>query len=229
MLLVTSIPAVRTLLEDHGEGFYAVAIGAPPGIHRTRESATRAEGSFTHPIWRHAESFWEALAFMVVKGVNECMPPLLTSAEILDAVDESVDALGDVLNNTLHIEPHSAPSGPPVTVSLGSVSARSELSTASTSSDLTPASSRHATVPSPIIYTHVRNLRGVIESRHYYTPSSGNEAHARPLGLHAARYLGAHGFTVPDIDIIIYIRRRATSGQHFTMRLAREVGDVASH
>ncbi|KIK73537.1 hypothetical protein PAXRUDRAFT_20746 [Paxillus rubicundulus Ve08.2h10] len=28
-------------------------------------------------------SFWEALAFVLVKGVNECMPTLLTSAEIL--------------------------------------------------------------------------------------------------------------------------------------------------
>lgn len=47
-----------------------------------RESASRAEGMFPYPIRRHTKVFWEALAFIVVKGINEQMLLVLTSAEI---------------------------------------------------------------------------------------------------------------------------------------------------
>ncbi|KAI6010572.1 hypothetical protein BKA83DRAFT_4503241 [Pisolithus microcarpus] len=75
-------PAVRSLLQDSTE-FYAVVIGSPPGIHRTAESATRAE------------------AFMIVKGVTQHMPPMVRPAEI--TVGHS---LGSDLTQTLMI-PHS--------------------------------------------------------------------------------------------------------------------------
>ncbi|KAI6016396.1 hypothetical protein BKA83DRAFT_4498027 [Pisolithus microcarpus] len=93
-------PAVRSLLQDSTE-FYAVVIGSPPGIHRTAESATRAEGTFKHCTTRHTTSFWVALAFMIVKGVTQHMPPMVRPAEI--TVGHS---LGSDLTQTLMI-PHS--------------------------------------------------------------------------------------------------------------------------
>ncbi|KAI5987656.1 hypothetical protein EDD15DRAFT_2372016 [Pisolithus albus] len=74
-------PAVRSLLQDSTE-FYAVVIGSPPGIHRTAESATRAEGTFKYCTTRRTTSFWVALAFMIVKGVTQHMPPMVRPAEI---------------------------------------------------------------------------------------------------------------------------------------------------
>ncbi|KAF8833297.1 hypothetical protein BDN67DRAFT_1017724 [Paxillus ammoniavirescens] len=103
-------PLVRTLLEDTtGSGFYAVVIGTPPGVHHTSESAACAEGTFKYPIRRHLHSFWEALAFLLVKGINECMLLLLTSTDILNSLGASIGAvniLGDAFN-TLSIAPHA--------------------------------------------------------------------------------------------------------------------------
>lgn len=94
--------ALHDLFAADSVDFYAVAIGVSPGIHRTRylnttfriltsnlidaarASAQKSRGSFTHYSQTHTRSFWEALAFMIVKGMEERMPPLLTSAELAD-------------------------------------------------------------------------------------------------------------------------------------------------
>ncbi|KAI6140346.1 hypothetical protein BKA82DRAFT_4450763 [Pisolithus tinctorius] len=93
---------MRNLLHDD-EGFHAVVIGAPPGVHRTRESVTRAEGTFKYLKKRHTASFWEALAFVVVKGIEGLMPPLLTSTEMQSP---TVSALSK-LTQTYQYVPHA--------------------------------------------------------------------------------------------------------------------------
>ena len=54
-------------------------------IYYNRESAVKSEGSFTHPHWKHPQSFWEALSFVIVKGIEAHMPPLFTSLEVGDS------------------------------------------------------------------------------------------------------------------------------------------------
>lgn len=92
--------AIHNLFSVDSTDFYSVAIGVSPGIHRTRyvniilrsfisfddsearASALRSQGSYTHYSWRVTRSFWEALAFMIVKGIEEHMPLLLTLTEL---------------------------------------------------------------------------------------------------------------------------------------------------
>ena len=38
-----------------------------------------SKGSFSNPHWIHTNNFWEALAFMIVKGADDRMPPLVSS------------------------------------------------------------------------------------------------------------------------------------------------------
>ncbi|KIJ59848.1 hypothetical protein HYDPIDRAFT_170548 [Hydnomerulius pinastri MD-312] len=254
-------PLVRTLLEDTtGSGFYAVVIGVPPGVHRTSESAACAEGTFKYPIRRHSHSFWEALAFLLVKGINERMPPLLTSTEILNssgASVEAVDVLGDAFH-TLSIAPHTPESTPPPRASSAisrtssaqlraspstpntpsprtqshassstphtpsTPSTPSSISVHSPHSDTLSSSSRARSELSPIVYSHIRNLRGIIASRHYPTSMSQVLTRAQPLGGLAARYLASHGYSLPDVDVIIRTYRHAKTNEQFTMKLARD-------
>ncbi|KAI6157192.1 hypothetical protein BKA82DRAFT_20294 [Pisolithus tinctorius] len=146
ILAAFNIPSVRTLLEDEA-GFYAIVIGSPPGIHRTVESAKRAEGSFKYPICRHTPSFWLALAFVIVKGVPQHMPPL----EIVVEVPESpIDTLGKRLRDSLHISPQT-----PQTAS--AFTSRASSSATSTSSTRLETATSDAE-PSPIIYSHRAHL-----------------------------------------------------------------------
>ncbi|KAI6028168.1 hypothetical protein EDC04DRAFT_2605818 [Pisolithus marmoratus] len=66
---------VRNFFPNSTCDFYAVVIGTPAGIHCTRHGWSRE-------LERHTQSFWEALAFMTVKGQDTHMPPLLTSTEL---------------------------------------------------------------------------------------------------------------------------------------------------
>ncbi|KAI6004459.1 hypothetical protein F5J12DRAFT_837097 [Pisolithus orientalis] len=87
-------PDVRSLLHDN-EGFHAVVVGAPPGVHRTKKSVIRAEGTFRCPKTRYTASFWEALAFIVVKGIEMDMPPLSEPTETHNGVGGGVAAIAD--------------------------------------------------------------------------------------------------------------------------------------
>ncbi|KIJ59846.1 hypothetical protein HYDPIDRAFT_32726 [Hydnomerulius pinastri MD-312] len=224
------------------------------------ESAACAEGTFKYPIRRHSHSFWEALAFLLVKGINERMPPLLTSTEILNssgASVEAVDVLGDAFH-TLSIAPHTPESTPPPRASSAisrtssaqlraspstpntpsprtqshassstphtpsTPSTPSSISVHSPHSDTLSSSSRARSELSPIVYSHIRNLRGIIASRHYPTSMSQVLTRAQPLGGLAARYLASHGYSLPDVDVIIRTYRHAKTNEQFTMKLARD-------
>jgi len=74
---------------------------------------------------------------------------------------------------------------------------------------------------SPIIYSRVRTLQGVIESRHYYSlPSISVYDLAPELGPHAARYLIAHGYTHSAIDTIIQVCANVASAEDFALELS---------
>ena len=77
------------------------------------------------------------------------------------------------------------------------------------------------TEPSPIIYSHIRNLRGIISSHYYPTSTAPVQNLARPLGDLAARYLASHGYGAEVVNPIIEARGRVHSGEQLVTSLAR--------
>ncbi|KAL4077214.1 hypothetical protein V8B97DRAFT_2102577 [Scleroderma yunnanense] len=215
-------------------GFYAVIIGAPPGIHRTAASAARAEGTFK-------------ASFMIVKGIAHHMPPLFTSTETVRSTTQNVvDSLGQQLRSSLNISPLTPqPSSTSMSRTLLLNSPQSTLmSTSRTSLPGTPTSHTSSfsqisaappsttmlartelptsqTEPSPIIYSHVRNLRGIISSHYYPTSTTHIRNLARPLGDLAARYLASHGYNAEVVNLIIEARGRVHSSEQLVTFLAR--------
>ena len=193
------------------------------------ESAKRAEGTFKYPIRRHSPSFWHALAFMIVKGVPEHMPPL----EIIGNVAENTadksggnpdDNLSEHLHRSLRISPRLSE-----TMSTYTSRASSSLSQLSSlPSSISSASTRLETLanevePSPIIYGHVRNLRGILFSNHFPTSTNPIQSLAHPhLGSLASRYLASHGYRAEDVNLIIDAYRRShTNEQYITFLSSR--------
>lgn len=80
--LVTALntsPAIQNLLHDAGQnGFYTVVVGNPAGVHRTEQGAIQAGASFSWPKWKRTDTLCEALAYMVVKGIEAQLPPVVT-------------------------------------------------------------------------------------------------------------------------------------------------------
>lgn len=74
---------------------------------------------------------------------------------------------------------------------------------------------------SPIIYTHVRSLRGITESRYHYSANTATHARALALSRHAARYLTAHGYTHEAVDTIIHARNTTSSDHQFALQLSQ--------
>ncbi|KIK82492.1 hypothetical protein PAXRUDRAFT_35560 [Paxillus rubicundulus Ve08.2h10] len=100
-----SLPEVQTLIQDD-DGFYAVVIGAPPGVHQTLECVMCAEGTFKYHIKMHTTSFLEVLAFLVVKGIDSWMLALLTLTDILGP--DPINELADMVHHSLSIDAHKA-------------------------------------------------------------------------------------------------------------------------
>ena len=117
------------------------------GLTLSSESTARAKGKFSYCIPRQTTSFWVALAFMVVKGIPQNMPPLFTtSSEIgVNVSWSALDSLGEQFNHSLSISPHS-PQRVPMSTADAAVSS-SSLSHTSTLTSLsqmfTPTSSSH--------------------------------------------------------------------------------------
>ncbi|KAI5985869.1 hypothetical protein EDD15DRAFT_2373779 [Pisolithus albus] len=215
---------IRNFFPNGTRDFYAVVIGAPAGIHRTRTGAENSKGSFAYHSYRHTQSFWEALAFMVVKGQEARMPPLLTSTEL---AEESHVSLEEAFDRNLHL----GSSSPTLGTTTPTDSLRSSLSHdrrhddpvsppryAPEADHTNPRASSSAT---PIVYIHVRNLSGVVSSQHHVTrPSLEATAQARRLGEDGARYVLAHGYQPSDIATIVQIYRRNDSKESFALQLA---------
>ncbi|KIM55943.1 hypothetical protein SCLCIDRAFT_1220781 [Scleroderma citrinum Foug A] len=225
-------PAIRTLVSDEAS-FYAVVIGSPPGIHHTVESASHAERGFSSRKRRETLSFWIALAFVIVKGNTQDMPPLFTSTNAnANTTQVTVDTLGEQLSCSLNTSSlHSAStssshtsssrtslSHPSISCS-SSFSQDSEVSWPTSTIPARSDSSTHLAEPSPIIYSHIRNLRGIISSNYYPTSTTSIRKSACLLGDLAACYLTCHGYSVETVDLIIDAHR-CYSSEQFIMFLA---------
>ncbi|KIK23453.1 hypothetical protein PISMIDRAFT_10936 [Pisolithus microcarpus 441] len=127
------------------------------------------------PEQRTRKSFWEALAFMVVKGQETHMPPLLTSTELAEESHGGVTSLEEAFDQNLHL----GSSSPTLGTTTPTSSLCSSLSHDQCHDD--PVSPPHYapeadhTSPSagssatPAVYIHVHNLCGVVLSQHHVT------------------------------------------------------------
>ncbi|KAI6003927.1 hypothetical protein EDD15DRAFT_2457238 [Pisolithus albus] len=192
------------------------------------ESATRAEGTFKYRSTRHTTSFWIALAYMIVKGTAQHMPPTIRPSEVT-----AIDSLGEDLAQSLAITPRS-PQTTPASASRSCTSmpcSRSEPSSKAAQPSpptLTRTYRTQSSMPtrhtemSPIIYNHVRTLRGIIASHYCPTATTDVQDLARPLGNLAALYLASHGYDQEDVGTIIRTHSRARNDEDFVMSLARQ-------
>jgi len=142
------------------------------------------------------------------------MPPLLTAGNLdsnslpsPSCTITSTDTLEDMLHGLNITSPCSRTSSP-------------SLAPASSSTSSPPPSSRRAE-KRPLVYTHVRNLHGIISSNYYRTPTSRVEDLAQSLGALAAQYLASHGYGTSDVTTIVQIYRQARNNDQFILDLAR--------
>ncbi|KIK14793.1 hypothetical protein PISMIDRAFT_17024 [Pisolithus microcarpus 441] len=192
--VLSTSPLIQNLLNDENqEGFYAVVVGCPPGVHRTEQGAIQAGASFSWPKWKRTDTLCDALVYMVVKGNEAQLPPVVIQVPTACPREPDIDDLNDLFESVVHVEP--------------------------------PGPSAHVTNSpgraSPIIYTHVRSLRGIIESRYVYSIDAATHTRALTLGTPAARYLTAHGYMREAIDRIIRARNRASSDHEFALCLSQ--------
>jgi len=124
------------------------------------------------------------------------MPPLLTAGSIdsdplptPSCTTTSTDTLEDTLHGLSIASPYSPTSSPSLAPSSP------------------PASSPHLSTSradvSPLIYTHIRNLCGVLSSNYYWMPTLQVEKLSQPLGALAAQYLASHGYGTSDVMTIL--------------------------
>ncbi|KIM64932.1 hypothetical protein SCLCIDRAFT_113865, partial [Scleroderma citrinum Foug A] len=262
--VLSSSSTVRTLLGDDQSGFYAIVIGSPTGVHRTRESVINSQGNLAWPKWHRFETLHEALAYIIVKGDDERLPPLVTvttDANIPTASPQSLaEVLVQIFHDRLHISSRclaiTSPSRTllddssdatlstceytPCWICVPNLTAALQLQpwyivhapnthtlapiicTRNSSSLINLGSTSSCGDGHPIIYTHERNLLGIILSHHHYVQAPSRNCHqAQILGDHAARYLIAHGYTLPAIDTIIQIWGAVTSAGDFSHRLSQ--------
>ncbi|KAI6098338.1 hypothetical protein EDD16DRAFT_1663650 [Pisolithus croceorrhizus] len=244
---LSTSPATQNLLRNAGQdGFYAVVVGKPAGVHRTKQGAVEAGSSFSWPKWKRTDTLCEALIYLTVKGIEALLPPAVTRVHVAtgsptNTEDADIDEVDRLLQGTLHIElPEPSardrtarPSAATNTLPTPRMTRRSVPSQPSAqppshhgpsvAQQTNPAQSSpqlpsHA---SPIIYIHVRSLRGITESHNHYSVNTATHTHALALGPHAARYLTAHGYTHKAVDIIIHACNSSSSDHQFSLRLSQ--------
>ena len=124
------------------------------------------------------------------------MPTLLTAADISSDSVSSVDELNDVFQTL-------TPSSPSFTL-LSSVASVSPPTSS-------PLSATSWVNTSPLIYTYVRNLCGILSSNYYQMLTSWVENQAQSLSTLAMQYLALHGYGTTDITTIVWINQQACS------------------
>ncbi|KAI6030258.1 hypothetical protein EDC04DRAFT_2605336 [Pisolithus marmoratus] len=217
---------------DHDAHVYA------PGDWLTwfSESAACAEGTFRYQICKETTSFWPALAFMLVKGNTQHMPPMLTYNKISENPSETAaNSLADCFHHSLAVSPPS-----PQTTSMPSHASSStsdstlfHTSSASQGTPIPPSTSHSGTevaAASPIIYSRVHTLCGVVSSNYYPTLTAHVRHLTRPLGELDARYLASHGYGTDDVKHILQAYSHARSNEDLVTFLAgQDQHDLIQH
>ncbi|KAI5985170.1 hypothetical protein EDD15DRAFT_2374433 [Pisolithus albus] len=101
--IISALPAIQNLL-NNTDGFYAVVVRRPPGVHQTEEGAIWVGASFSWPKWKWTDTLCDALAYMVVKGIEAQLPPVVIQVPA-NPCEPNVDELNDLFQNVVHMEP----------------------------------------------------------------------------------------------------------------------------
>jgi len=139
------------------------------------------------------------------------MPPLLDAGNInpnpLPSPSCTITST-DVLEDMLH------------GLSIGSHSSSPSLAPSSLPASSPPPSTSRVDI-SPLVYSHICNLRGILSSNYYRMSTSRVEVLAQPLGALATQYLMSHGYGTSDVTTIVQIHRQARDNDQFVLDLAR--------
>ncbi|KAI6022366.1 hypothetical protein BKA83DRAFT_4493676 [Pisolithus microcarpus] len=229
--IICTSPAIQNLLNDADQdGFYAVVIGNPPGIHWTEEGAIQAAVSFSWLKWKQTDTLCNALAYMVMKGIKAQLPPVIIQVPA-NPHEPDVDELNDLFQNVVHMEP---PPGPGTTCMATAIPGTARPSVPSQPQGhpvhaqpprgCDANSIQQTNLPrhtSQIIYTHIQTLRGIMESHYGYSMNTAVDTYSQVLSSPAALYLAAHGYTHEAIEHIIHMRGSTLSGHDFTLHLSQ--------
>ncbi|KAI6039116.1 hypothetical protein EDC04DRAFT_2603454 [Pisolithus marmoratus] len=107
---LSTSPATQNLLRNAGQdGFYAVVVGNPAGIHHTKQGAIQAGSSFAWPKWKCTNTLCDVLVYMVVKGIKAQLPPVVTRVHAATSrptrpQNTDIDELDHLFEGALHIE-----------------------------------------------------------------------------------------------------------------------------
>ncbi|KAI6156787.1 hypothetical protein BKA82DRAFT_28054 [Pisolithus tinctorius] len=215
------------MFSDQPRKFYAVIVGQCVGIHHMKDSALSSLGGFAFPCWKELPTFWDALAFMIVKGIEELLLDIpipkykgshihliaADSSDLESGVDSTVPTTLPVASSTSEDTPTP---GIPIT------STANEKNMAFMTGSDPSITWGSGVAPSPIIYTHVRTLRSVIESCFYHSEwVSPPAATADILGVHAVKYLETHGYVQSAVATIVEIYCTSHSEQDFALGLTQ--------
>ncbi|KAI6146515.1 hypothetical protein EDD17DRAFT_97445 [Pisolithus thermaeus] len=198
---------VHQLFSNQTGNFYPVVVGQPAGIHRTKESALSS-----------------LQAFMIVKGIKELLPdaPNDEGSSILFVTRLSDTGLGAArILKSIQLVLTLVVDDPPILVPTSNSEGTPTPvvnNPSCSAADCGPSISNHC----PIVYTHVRNLHGVIESRLYASEwDSAPESAAEALGVHAMKYLEAHGYIESAVANIVVVYLTSHTELEFALSMAR--------
>ncbi|KAI6032477.1 hypothetical protein EDC04DRAFT_2605129 [Pisolithus marmoratus] len=188
---------VCNLLSDQSGEFYAVMVGQPMGIHCTRALALRSLCGFLFPCWRELPMLWDALAFMIIKGMDEHLLAVHDYNGEVSAVLAMLPVTSSTSEDSL-------------------VKGFDELIL-----DAPHYQGAQGVTCCPIIYTHMCNLHGVIESQFYLSDwASPPQASAEVIGIHAVKYLEAHSYVESATAIIVETYCTSHTDHEFALELA---------
>ncbi|KAI5999013.1 hypothetical protein EDC04DRAFT_2612223 [Pisolithus marmoratus] len=72
-----SMHELNLLTDADQDGFYVVVVGNPAGVHQTEDGAIQAGASFSWPKWKQANTLCNVLAYMVMKGIEAQLLPVV--------------------------------------------------------------------------------------------------------------------------------------------------------
>ncbi|KAI6106204.1 hypothetical protein EV401DRAFT_2124659 [Pisolithus croceorrhizus] len=182
-----------------------------PQILTDLESALSGLDSFVFPYWKELPTFWDALAFMIAKGIEDILSDIPNYKGAVCTMQSTVPVLSSRTEDT------------PTPV-VPATSTPTVNNTSSTDEDCKPNMSQDmpCSTRCPIVYTHVCNLHGVIESRFYMSDwEPPTESAAEVLGVHAVKYLEAHGYVESAVAHIVVTYCTSCTEHEFALSLAK--------
>ncbi|EIW76560.1 hypothetical protein CONPUDRAFT_157748 [Coniophora puteana RWD-64-598 SS2] len=223
------------------ERFYAVVVGSRVGIYISKSDAIKQMKGMSYPKAASTRTFRQALAYMFAKGIVSLIPsegdaegsinPLNVGDAEQDQQSPSITSRSPSRREVEDTqgEASSSVEQPSSPHSYGSfdddvfVEARSSPSTGD-------SLSLSADDTAPLVYTHIRNLRGIIGSANQPLPDNTLAKELRAsLGKYADYFIHSQGFELRSIKIICHEYREMVEARSAAdARVAHTSGDSSS-